>query len=513
MAKYTSLDGYVFDKQSNVGWGLTLKMSGKAPEVAKRIFDTHEHMMYYVNDYNDSCVIGLTLKVVADGDKNGVYFVTAIGTEGENKAFANDGQVVKLGKDSDISSLLDSLSAETSAREIAISNLKSELSGAISAETSAREADISSLTDEIDAIEAKIGEVASGKTIVGMINDTQEAAEAAATKVEKAEGTVHITLTEVTDEETGAITYTIGESDIASVTATTQAISDAVFAETSARTEAINTINEKIDTISGSASNANTAIANEATTRANADSFLSGKVDDNAAAINTLSGSVSSLTTDLNAVKEDVEAFFNATEVGDEVIDTLKEIQDYISSDESGATEMLNKISDNTTAIENEVIRAKAAEAELSGHMLSNELTIAASLTDLNDKITNEASVRETEDDAINAKIGEVTEGTTLVEMIEEAKSAAIAASTVVAEDSEFVTIEVSGEVGKTQTYTIKTTDVASASGVAADISSMGTRISALEDNTITTANEDTNLVINTSTSGNTTIGLQWSSF
>ena len=74
------------------------------------------------------------MKVVADGDKNGVYFVTAIGTEGENKAFANDGQVVKLGKDNDISSLLDSLSAETSAREIAISNLKSELSGAISAE-------------------------------------------------------------------------------------------------------------------------------------------------------------------------------------------------------------------------------------------------------------------------------------------------------------------------------------------------------------------------------------------
>ena len=45
MANYSALDGYVFDKQSNVGWGLTLKMSGKAPEVAKRIFDTYEHMM------------------------------------------------------------------------------------------------------------------------------------------------------------------------------------------------------------------------------------------------------------------------------------------------------------------------------------------------------------------------------------------------------------------------------------------------------------------------------------
>ena len=97
MSQYTTVDGYKFDAQINYGWGLTLNMTGKAPEVSKRIFDTYEHMMYYVNDYNDSCIEGLTLTVMADGEKNGVYFVDKIGTEGENKSFANDGHVVKLG--------------------------------------------------------------------------------------------------------------------------------------------------------------------------------------------------------------------------------------------------------------------------------------------------------------------------------------------------------------------------------------------------------------------------------
>ena len=80
MANYTTVDGYKFDAQVNYGWGLTLNMTGIAPEVSKRIFDTYENMLYYVNDYNDSCIEGLTLKVMADGEKNGVYFVAKIGT-------------------------------------------------------------------------------------------------------------------------------------------------------------------------------------------------------------------------------------------------------------------------------------------------------------------------------------------------------------------------------------------------------------------------------------------------
>ncbi len=121
MANYTTVDGYKFDAQVNYGWGLTLNMTGKAPEVSKRIFDTYEHMLYYVNDYNDSCVEGLTLKVMADGEKNGVYFVAKIGTEGADKAFANDGEVIKLASEGKVNNnvtvLQEALDDEIAARK------------------------------------------------------------------------------------------------------------------------------------------------------------------------------------------------------------------------------------------------------------------------------------------------------------------------------------------------------------------------------------------------------------
>jgi hypothetical protein len=73
----------IFQAQVNYGWGLSLNMTGKAPAVAKRIFDTYADALAYVNDYNDSAIEGLQLTVVADEDskKNGVYFVEKIGTE------------------------------------------------------------------------------------------------------------------------------------------------------------------------------------------------------------------------------------------------------------------------------------------------------------------------------------------------------------------------------------------------------------------------------------------------
>lgn len=73
----------IFQAQVNYGWGLSLNMTGKAPAVAKRIFDTYADALAYVNDYKDSAIEGLQLTVVADDDskKNGVYFVEKIGTE------------------------------------------------------------------------------------------------------------------------------------------------------------------------------------------------------------------------------------------------------------------------------------------------------------------------------------------------------------------------------------------------------------------------------------------------
>ena len=79
-------------------------------------------------------------------------------------------------------------------------------------------------------------------------------------------------------------------------------------------------------------------------------------------------------------VKSDVDTFLNAANIGGEAIDTLKEIQDYISSDGTAAAEMTNKISALETAV------GKAAEGEkpatgLVKSVADNAAAIAAEKT------------------------------------------------------------------------------------------------------------------------------------
>jgi hypothetical protein len=62
-------------------------MTGKAPAVAKRIFETLADAQAYADDVNDSAIAGLQLSVINDSDanKNGIYFVKSIG-DGTNSA-------------------------------------------------------------------------------------------------------------------------------------------------------------------------------------------------------------------------------------------------------------------------------------------------------------------------------------------------------------------------------------------------------------------------------------------
>ena len=84
-----------FDAQVNYGWGLSLNMTGKAPAIAKRIFDTYNDALGYANDFNDSAIPGLQLSVINDTDpeKNGIYFVSktasAIGADDAELVLVN----------------------------------------------------------------------------------------------------------------------------------------------------------------------------------------------------------------------------------------------------------------------------------------------------------------------------------------------------------------------------------------------------------------------------------------
>lgn len=85
----------IFDAQVNYGWGLSLNMTGKAPAVAKRIFDTYADALAYANDVNDSAIEGLTLSVVNDGDNNGLYFVQQVATKEIPAETGDEGNEIK----------------------------------------------------------------------------------------------------------------------------------------------------------------------------------------------------------------------------------------------------------------------------------------------------------------------------------------------------------------------------------------------------------------------------------
>lgn len=84
---------YKTNKQVNYGFPLTFNASGKFPIIAKRIWNTYEDALDWVNDVNEAAVAGLQLSVINDEDpkKNGVYFVAKIGTG------SDDAELVKVG--------------------------------------------------------------------------------------------------------------------------------------------------------------------------------------------------------------------------------------------------------------------------------------------------------------------------------------------------------------------------------------------------------------------------------
>ena len=141
----------IFDAQTNYGWGLTFNLTGKAPAINKRIFNTLEDAQAYADDFNDSAVEGLLLSVVADTDKkNGAYFVKTIKTSAEGEPAV----LVKVG-DVDLSEIQKLISDETKKLQEVDEQLE---------KTSA-------------SILATIGDIDSATTVSQMIADVQKSTE------------------------------------------------------------------------------------------------------------------------------------------------------------------------------------------------------------------------------------------------------------------------------------------------------------------------------------------------
>ena len=142
----------IFNEQTNYGWGLTFNLTGKAPAISKRIFDTLEDATLFANDYNDSAIEGLLLSVVNDEveKNNGVYFVQRI----KKSADDDDAILVKVG-----SGDIEDIAAAFNEQFEELKKADTNLTNAIKATN--------------DSITNTIGVVTDGKTVVEMIADVE----------------------------------------------------------------------------------------------------------------------------------------------------------------------------------------------------------------------------------------------------------------------------------------------------------------------------------------------------
>lgn len=100
---------------------------------------------------------------------------------------------------------------------------------------------------------------------------------------------------------------------------------------------------------------------------------LKTNVSDNTEAIATNTANISENAEAIAAVKEDVDAFFAAAEVGDAAIDTLKEIQEYITNDGTAAANLLSKIEANTSLINSTASTLQASDTALENRIAALE--------------------------------------------------------------------------------------------------------------------------------------------
>ena len=287
--------------------------------------------------------------------------------------------------------------------------------------------------DDVNALAGKVGTVADDTTVVAMIDAVDAIADANAADIVTMKGQIDAL-------EKG----TYDDTEVRGlISANTDAIDalEGVHADDKAELEG--KINAKADQ---TALNAVSEVANAAVAK----SVYDAKVAELVAEDTRIAGLVSAEQTRAEGVEagledriETMEAFWEAAKAdGDEgnVIDTLKEIQEYIAGDETGASEMLAAINKNKeditahVAIDHDFAGADATlKAELQTEIAKKADNSA--LTELAGKVT----VAEGEIDSLQTDLGEaqaaiealqgaVGDGGSVDEMIDSAIESAMGA-------------------------------------------------------------------------------------
>lgn len=273
-----------------------------------------------------------------------------------------------------------------------VASAKSELQGKINgveAKADAAQAAADAAQGEVDALETYVGTIPTDATATNVVAYVQEktahiatdsALNALTTRVETAEGAIDAIEADYLKEEDKT------------------ALNDLITAE-----------KERAEGIEGGLRTDVNAIKGDYLKAADKEA-LQGGIDTNAQAI--------------AAIKEDVDAFFADADMTASAKDTLKELQEYIASDETGAAAMTASIQQNTTDITAVKGRLDTAEGKIS--TLEGEMDTAQSnISTLQAAIADGGSV-DVRIDALEAAIGE---SGSVADDIEAAKNAAIEAA------------------------------------------------------------------------------------
>ena len=281
-------------------------------------------------------------------------------------------------------------------------SISQQIADALAVETEAREAADSTHTTDIAKNAEDIGTLSSGlatatTNIEALQNSSLSKDEASNTYLSKTEAAnTYATITNLNDAKSeliGDLEDTSADNTIYGAKALAQqGINDAATAKTAA------------EAAQGTATNAQTAITNYITsndaaldlvrTKANnaaTQTALQDEINRATDKEDELAQSIATETTNREAAFNGldgrlatVELFFDTVETGDEVVDTLKEIQDYITSDETGATEMLASIKENE-----EAIATKADQTALSKEITDREGAVAEAKAEAQTNLNN----------------------------------------------------------------------------------------------------------------------------
>lgn len=264
---------------------------------------------------------------------------------------------------------------------------------------------------DLDALAGKVGEVPEGSTVMGIIENIQENA---------------YDDTELKAEINAELTNKADKAQVATD------IADAVKVEEDARKEAVSGVQGAIDTLAEThatdketlegaialkadktALDEVSEVANAAVKQTNYDAKVKALEDEDiriaglvATEAETARAAEKANADAIAAVKEDVDAFFKDADMTESAKDTLKELQTYIASDETAASEMAASIQQNKKAIEEHVATDHdfaGADATLKAE-LNTEIAKKADSTTV-DGIAGKVTTLEGEMNTVEGKV------------------------------------------------------------------------------------------------------------